>query len=59
MEERILRTIISKAGGTANGIAASYKISLPSKWAKQLGITPESREIKLAFDGETIIIKKA
>lgn len=54
MEKRIVRLIIGKTGGNASRSAVNYKISLPSKWIKQMqmGDSP----VELSFDGERIII---
>lgn len=54
MERRIANLIIGKAGGTAGKDAKTYKLSLPSKWVAELGLTESKMEI--AFDGERIII---
>lgn len=42
--------IISKAGGNSSGV--NYKISLPAKMVKALGITPEDREVCVYFERE-------
>ena len=54
MQRRIAKLIIGKAGGTAGKDSKTYKISLPSKWIAELGLTDSKMEI--AFDGERIII---
>ena len=54
MERRIAKLIVGKAGGTAGKNSKTYKISLPSKWIAELGLTDSKME--LAFDGERIII---
>lgn len=54
MERRIANLIIGKAGGTAGKDSKTYKVSLPSKWVTELGLTDTKMEI--AFDGERIII---
>ncbi len=59
IEQRKARVIINKAGGTAGPDAKNYRISLPSSWVKQLGITADSRDVLLQFDGESIIIRRA
>ena len=57
-EVRTLRCMINKVGGNAGKNAVNYKISVPSAWAGAMGITPESRDLKVTFDGEKIIIEK-
>lgn len=59
LEERKANVLINKAGGTAGPEGKSYRVVLPPVWAKQLGITENSREVCLQFDGECIAIRKA
>lgn len=54
MERRIAKLIVGKAGGTAGKDSKTYKVSLPSKWVAELGLTNSKMEI--AFDGERIVI---
>lgn len=58
LEERQSRVLINKAGGTAGPEGKSYRVALPPVWAKQLGITENSRELLLQFDGECITIRR-
>ena len=51
MESRIANIIIQTPGGTASKGSSTYKVSLPSSWVKELGITEENRQIELSFDG--------
>ena len=55
-EQRTMRLIINKAGGSSGG--KNCKIALPNKWVSAMGGTPEDREVLLEFDGEKITIKK-
>lgn len=57
-EKRKVKVLINKAGGNAGKNSLNYKISLPTNWIKELKITPENRDVIIAFDGEKIIIKK-
>ena len=54
MERRIAKIIVGKAGGTAGKDSKTYKVSLPSKWIAELGLTDSKME--MAFDGERIMI---
>ena len=54
MERRIAKLIVGKAGGTAGKDSKTYKVSLPSKWVVELGLTDTKMEI--SFDGERIMI---
>jgi len=59
MEIRRGNAQIKKAGGNASKSALSYRIGIPTSWAVALGITADSREMELSFDGLQITIKKA
>ena len=50
--------IIGKVGGNANENSVNYKISLPAKMVKELGVTKEDRSVILTFENNKIIIKK-
>lgn len=57
IEKRVLKIIFNKSGGTAvNGVTS--RITIPTKWIKELEITEDNREVYAEFDGETIIIRK-
>ncbi len=58
MEKRIANIMIHAAGGTAAKGSNNYKISLPSSWIKELGITENNRQVELSFDGTSICISK-
>lgn len=58
MEKRILKILFNKAGGNASKNSYAYKMSIPPKWIKEMGIDMENREVVAGFDGERIIIKK-
>lgn len=58
MENRIGNIIIQSPGGTAAKGSSTYKVSLPSSWVKELGISAEDRQIELRFDGTSITISK-
>lgn len=59
LEERQANVLVNKAGGTAGPEGKSYRVVLPPVWAKKIGITENSREILLQFDGECITIRRA
>lgn len=58
METRTGNIIIGSSGGTAGGTANNYKIALPSFWVRQMGISLDSRQVELSFDGTTITIAR-
>lgn len=56
MEHRIGKIIIGAAGGTAAKGAKTYKVSLPTAWIQELGISSDQRNVELSFDGTSIVI---
>ena len=58
METRTANLIIGTSGGTAGGNAINYKLALPSTWIKEMGLTPEQRQVELRFDGTSIVITR-
>ncbi len=58
MEKRIGNVIIQAPRGTASKNSSTYKVSLPSAWIKEMGITDSDRQIELTFDGTAITISK-
>lgn len=58
MEIRKAKILINNAGGTASKKSNNYKISLPTSWINQLGITSADRNVVIHFDGESIVISK-
>lgn len=57
-EQRTMRAIVRKAGGTAGSNSLNYKVSIPSAWANALGISEESRELLMSFNGKKITIER-
>lgn len=57
METRLGKVTASKAGGTAATGSKTYKLSLPSSWAKAMGLTENDGRVVLSFDGETISVR--
>lgn len=55
MESRITKLIVGAAGGTAGKNSKTYKISIPSKWVKELDL--ENNNVEIFFDGNCITIK--
>ncbi len=59
MEIRKARIISGRAGGNSSKSSENYKISLPTSWVKSLGLSADSRDVVMEFDGEKITISKA
>jgi len=58
MEQRQGKIIIHASGGTAAKGSSTYKLTLPSLWIKEMGISEQDRNVDIRFDGKTIIISK-
>lgn len=58
MEIRNAKVIVSAAGGTAGKTSKTYKLSLPSSWLAEMGISADERNVLLSFDGRQITIQK-
>lgn len=54
MEERKLNVMVNKVGGNASKSAKNYRVSIPTAWAKEMGINETNRRITASFDGKTI-----
>lgn len=58
METRKAKIIMTQSGGTAAG-SATYRLTIPNKWIKELEITPEDRQVTLILtDDKKIIVEK-
>ena len=58
MEIRNAKVIVSAAGGTAGKTSKTYKLSLPSSWLAEMGISADEKNVLLSFDGTQITIQK-
>lgn len=58
MEQRIVKIMTRKAGGTASKNAEKYSVNLPAGWLSALGVSKDDR-LELSFDGEKIMIQAA
>ena len=58
MEQRVLKIMFNKSGGTASKNSYSPKLSIPKNWLDEMGITPDDREVIVGFNGKEIVIKK-
>ena len=57
-DEKIAKVIFNKSGGTAKGTAITNRVTIPTSWIKEMGITEENREVKLVIEDNKIIIEK-
>ncbi len=58
MEKRICNLSIQAPGGTASRNSSTYKLTLPSSWIQEMGLTKEERQVEITFDGNSIVIQK-
>ena len=56
MEQRSAKVNISSAGGTASSRAHTCKVTLPTRWLREMGVTETRRELHLEFDGTKILL---
>ncbi|MCR5804537.1 MAG: AbrB/MazE/SpoVT family DNA-binding domain-containing protein [Clostridia bacterium] len=56
MESRKAKISSCAAGGTASKGSKTYKLTIPSAWISKLGLDKDSRDVILAFDGNSIIV---
>lgn len=54
MEKRLLNVSFGKSG---NG-GMSCRLSIPTKWIKEMQLTEEDREVEVIFENNIITIKK-
>ena len=58
MEHRNAKVNISAAGGTAAKNSKTCKVTLPTTWLEEMGITEKHREMELTFNGTTITLSR-
>ena len=58
MEQRELKVIFNKSGGTAGKNSTTARVTIPNKWVKEMGLSPENREVFVEFDNKKITIQK-
>ena len=58
MEERKAKILFNRSGGTAGKGGITNRVTLPTKWIKEMGLTEDNREVFISFDGEKITIQK-
>lgn len=57
-ENRELKIMFNKSGGTASKNSYSPKISIPKSWLDDMGITLDEREIIASYENKKITIEK-
>lgn len=57
--EKVVKVQYVKAGGNASQNSYKARVSIPTSWLTELGITKEYNQIIRYLDGDKIIIEKA
>lgn len=55
MQKKTEKVIFNRSGGTAGSGGITNRITIPTTWVNEMGITEEQREVNISFDGEKII----
>lgn len=53
-EERDAKLLVTKGGSGSS----TFRATLPTKWIREMKLSEDVRDLKIAFDGEKIIIEK-
>lgn len=61
MEKKIAKVIFNKSGGTAGSGGITNRVTLPTTWIREMGITEKNRAVIIHFDekSKTITVRKA
>ena len=59
MEPIRRKVLFNKPGGTASKNSVMARLTLPPEYVKELGITPEDKEVLISLEENKIIIEKA
>lgn len=57
INQRTAKIIINKSGGTASEGSVTYRITIPNKWAKDMGLAEDNRNVSMSYDSEKKEIK--
>ena len=55
--ERILNVTFNKSGGTSSRNGVTTRLTLPTSWVKELGLTEENREVIAKLEDGKITIE--
>lgn len=59
MEPIKRKILFNKPGGTASKNSIMARLTLPPEFVKELGITPDEKEVIISLEDKKIIIEKA
>ena len=57
-EKRTAKILFSKSGGTASKNGITNRVTIPTVWVREMGITKDDREVVLKFENGIITIEK-
>jgi len=57
MEQRILKIMFTKSGGTASKNGVTTRLNIPVSWIREMGLTEDNREVTASFKDGVITIK--
>lgn len=58
METRKCKISVGKPGGNASKGAENYRLSIPTIWARDMGLSKEDRKLRISYENKRIIIEK-
>jgi len=58
METRKAKMIITSPGGTSSKNAEGFRLTIPTVWARDMGISKEDRNVTISYENKRIIIEK-
>lgn len=59
MRIKTAKVIFNKSGGTSGKGGITNRVTIPTTWIREMGITEDDRNVIISFNGNTIEIKKA
>ena len=59
MDDVKRKVLFNRPGGNTTGDTMMARITLPPECVRELGITPENREVIITLEKDKIIIKRA
>lgn len=57
-EKRNAKILFNKSGGTASKNGITNRVTIPTTWIKEMGITQDNRNVVLKFENGSITIEK-
>lgn len=55
---RKAKVLFSKSGGTASKNGITNRVTIPTVWVREMGITKDDRDVVLKFENGIITIEK-